>query len=142
ESFDLVCSFQTLDHLSDPAETVAICRDLLRPNGVAYFVTHNVASLTAKILGEKSPIIDVEHIYLFNKKTLRRLFTEAGFKVLKVGNLYNSYPLNYWLKLLFKERQSGKIILNIINAIGLGRLAFPLPAGNIFIIAQLVHLDR
>jgi SAM-dependent methyltransferase len=134
-SFDLICSFQTLDHLSDPAEILKTCRDILRPQGMIYFVTHDVDSLQARILREKSPIIDVEHIYLFNKKTLKRLFEEPGFKVLRVADLKNSYPINYWLRMLLKGRVGLKFN-DLIRRSGLGSISLPLAAGNIFVIAK------
>ena len=134
-SFDLICSFQTLDHLSDPLETVKICFDLLKSAGLAYFITHDVDSLQARILREKSPIIDVEHVYLFNKNTLRRIFEEAGFEVLKVSNLKNSYPMRYWLKMLPPGKFSD-VLRGAVEWLGLGSLSLPIAAGNIYIVAK------
>ncbi|MFH1386126.1 MAG: class I SAM-dependent methyltransferase [bacterium] len=133
--FDLICSFQTLDHLSDPVETVKICRDLLKPGGIVYFITHNVKGLQAMVLGEKSPIIDVEHTYLFNKDTLKRLCENAGLKVLQVGNIKNSYPLDYWMRMLLKNK-IGSIIRSFCKKIGIGSISFPIAAGNIFVVAR------
>ena len=96
-TLDLVCAFQTLDHLSDPRAMVQACFDVLSPGGLVYFVMHDVEALQARILRDKSPIIDIEHIYLFNRKTLGRLVTEAGFRVEALGDLKNSYPLAYWI---------------------------------------------
>jgi SAM-dependent methyltransferase len=135
-SFDLVCSFQTLDHLSDPLSAVRTCREILRPGGYAYFITHDVRGLQARLLRDKSPIIDVEHIYLFDKSTLRRLLEEAGLQVIEVGNLKNSYPLDYWLRLLFKGGRLGSLLIGLAKILRLGQLALPLSAGNIYIIAQ------
>jgi 2-polyprenyl-3-methyl-5-hydroxy-6-metoxy-1,4-benzoquinol methylase len=130
-TFDLVCSFQTLDHLSDPEEIIKSCHGVLKPNGLAYFITHDINSLQAKTLRDRSPIIDVEHIYLFNRDTLRRLFEGKGFKVIKVFGLKNTYPLSYWLKMLRLE-----ILNNIIKISGLGSFGLSLAAGNIAIIAR------
>ncbi len=77
-------------------------------------------SLQAKILRDRSPIIDVEHIYLFNKITLSRLFTEANFAVLNVGDIKNSYPINYWLRLALKNGRSGNILKYAVERTGLG----------------------
>lgn len=130
DHFDLVCSFQTLDHLADPAEAVRITREILKPGGLAYFITHNVDSFQARLLRENSPIFDVEHIYLFNKKTLARLFEKSGFEIVTVGNIKNSYPLEYWLEMLSLDKLSAAA-----KVLKVGNVRLPIAAGNIGIIA-------
>jgi SAM-dependent methyltransferase len=137
QSFDLVCSFQTLDHLPDPLETLRNCREILKPGGLAYFICHNVEALQAKILKEKSPIIDIEHIYLFSKKTLRRIFEKTGFKVVDVGSVKNSYPLNYWLEMAPLPAAPKRMLKWIFKVPRLGQCQLPLTAGNIYIIAEV-----
>jgi SAM-dependent methyltransferase len=135
-SFDLVCSFQTLDHLSDPVEVVKICHDILKPGGLAFFIVHDVNGLPARILRDKSPIIDIEHIYLFNRQTLKRIFEENGFNILEISDLKNSYPLGYWLKMFVKNNPAGLFGLRIIEMLKINKIAFPIAAGNIYIIAS------
>lgn len=98
-SFDLVTCFQTLDHLIDPLSVLKKIQEVLKPGGIAYLIMHNEKSLQARLFGEKSPIYDVEHIYLFNKETLPRFAQKAGFKVLKLFEVKNVYPLSYWLRM-------------------------------------------
>ncbi len=136
KTFDLVCSFQTLDHLSEPVEVLRVTHDILKPGGLAYFITHNVEGLQAKLLGEKSPIIDVEHIYLFNKATLKRLLEKTGFEVLEVSNVKNSYPVDYWLKMFPLPQGVKNICRNVVAGVGLGSMPLPLKAGNIFIVGR------
>ena len=137
-SFDLVCSFQTLDHLSDPLEIVEACHDVLKPGGLAYFITHDVDGVQAKILRDKSPIIDVEHVYLFNRKTLRKLFERTGFETLEVADMKNSYPLDYWLKMFPFPRKWKSLILDLSSRSGLGSLQWPFAAGNICLIGKCI----
>lgn len=136
ERFTLVCSFQTLDHLSDPVAVLRATRDILKPGGLAYFITHNVDSLQAKILGEKSPIIDVEHIYLFNKTTLPRLLEMMGFEVMGVADVRNSYPLDYWVRMFPMQRTVKTVLRNSLKLFGLGSISLPLKAGNIFVVGR------
>jgi len=134
-SFDLVCSFQTLDHLSNPDEIIEICHNILRPNGIAYFIVHDVDSLQARILRDRSPIIDIEHIYLFNKKTLKKLFDRGKYKAIKVSDMKNSYPLSYWIKML-SLGGFGDTLKNVVERTRIGSISLPIAAGNIFIIAK------
>ena len=134
--FDLVCSFHTFDHMSDPAEVVSACHEVLKPGGLVYVITHDVRSLQAIILGEKSPIIDVEHVYLFNKQTLRKLFERTGFDVLSVSGVRNTYPLDYWLHMMPLPHRVKGTLRGSLNRIGAGAITVPIKAGNIFIVAR------
>jgi SAM-dependent methyltransferase len=132
--FDLICAFQTLDHLSDPLAILRTCLDKLRPGGLVYLIVHNADGLQAKVFGEKSPIIDVEHIYLFNPRTLSMAVEKAGFRTVASFPIVNSYPLEYWIRhapLPFKRQMAA-----VCGTLGLGKLALPLSLGNIGIIAR------
>ena len=100
ESFDLICLFQVLDHLPDPFEALSECRRLLRPGGVVLCLNHDVDALSARMLGSISPIVDVEHTYLFGPRTLRRLLEACGLRVERVGAVWNRYSIRYLLRLL------------------------------------------
>ncbi|MDB5106084.1 MAG: SAM-dependent methyltransferase [Fibrobacteres bacterium] len=133
-SFDLICSFQTLDHLSDPLAVLRTCHAKLKPGGLAYFIVHNADGLQAKVFGEKSPIIDVEHIYLFNPATLAMAVEKSGFETVKAFPISNSYPLEYWINhapLPFK-----KTLLAASRGMGLSGIGVPLRLGNIGIVAR------
>ena len=70
-SFDVICFFQTFDHISNPNKFLEDCYHLLKPGGLILAINHNVNSLQSKILKDKSPIIDIEHPYLYNQKTMK-----------------------------------------------------------------------
>ena len=133
-TFDLICAFQTLDHISDPLDLLRTCHAKLKPGGLIYIIVHDADGLQAKLFGEKSPIIDVEHIYLFNPRTLALAVEKSGFTPLKSFPIRNSYPLQYWAThapLPFK-----KPINAVFRATGLGKVRIPLSAGNMGIIAR------
>lgn len=138
EPFDLVTSFHTLDHVSNPLSFVKNCREVLKPGGLIYLVTHDVDALQAKILKDKSPIIDIEHIYLFNQKTLPRVVTENGFQLIDSGPLTNSYPLDYYAHMLPMPSSIRSATEKILRSTGLSQLAPRVPMGNIFVIGQLL----
>jgi 2-polyprenyl-3-methyl-5-hydroxy-6-metoxy-1,4-benzoquinol methylase len=132
-TFDLICCFQTLDHLSNPLDILRTCYKKLKPGGLIYIIVHNVDGLQAKIFGEKSPIIDVEHIYLFNPATISKVVEKAGFKTVKTFPIKNSYPMEYWIShapLPFKKK-----FLSIFRILGLTKIRMPLSLGNMGIVA-------
>jgi SAM-dependent methyltransferase len=134
--FRLICSFHTIDHMDDPGSAVRITRTLLEPGGLVYIVAHDVESLQARLLRERSPVIDVEHIYLFNRTTLRRLFEAEGFVVKEVARLRNSYPLRYWVSMFPARGKRWAIFRGAIGSTAIGSVPVPLKAGNIYLIAQ------
>ncbi len=136
EHFDLVCAFQTLDHLSEPLEMLREAHLLLKPGGLGFFITHDVESLQARVLRGRSPIFDVEHIYLFGKATLRKACELGGLQVLHIGNLTNNYPLEYWLAMSPLPQFIHNIAGAFLARTGVGQRQLSLKAGNIFVIAQ------
>ena len=122
--FDVICFFQTFDHVSKPNGFLKACFDLLKPGGLVLAINHNINALQAKLLQAKSPIIDVEHTYLYSPATMRLIFTKNKFAVLRLGSSFNLYPLNYLFYLLrLPQRLAPKIKLKL-------RL------GNLFLIAK------
>lgn len=90
ETFDFIFFFQTLDHVPSPTAFLKECYSLLKHNGYILSFNHNINSLVSKLFGENSPIIDIEHTFLYNPGTISLLFKKNGFNV---DNVYS--PLNY-----------------------------------------------
>lgn len=98
-SFDLICCFMTMEHLPDPMVTALAASRLLKPGGTFVTVTHDYRSLTNRMLGKRSPIIDIEHMQLFSKKSISELFRRSGFNNVSVKPFINRYSFSYWLRL-------------------------------------------
>lgn len=93
--FDVICFFQTFDHISQPNQFLTICNDYLRPGGLILAINHNVEAFQAKILRSFSPIIDIEHTYLYSLVTMPLIFQANKFQVLKSGPIFNYLPFNF-----------------------------------------------
>jgi SAM-dependent methyltransferase len=133
----LMTCFQTIEHVANPLGLVRDMHRILQPGGVAFLIAHNVDALSAKILGEKSPIFDIEHLQLLNPDSGRKLMREAGFSNVRVFPIYNAYPLAYWAKLFPLPAAIKKHVLALLNGPlkMVGTQTVPLPAGNLAIIA-------
>lgn len=134
--FDVVCFFQTLDHIIDPNKFLRTCYEVLKEKGVIFCIVHDTDSLSARLMGEKSPIFDIEHTYLFNKQTLRRLFEKNNFKVLYQMKIVNEYSFKYWNSLLPFGKSLKKFIEKVLVFSGLDGRTLRVKAGNIGIISR------
>jgi len=136
ESFDLICLFQVLDHLPDPLETLVECRRLLRPGGMVLCLNHDVDAASARLLGSLSPIVDVEHTYLFGPRTLRRLLEQAGLRVELTGTVWNRYSIRYLLRLVPLPGPLKAALSRVGAAPLLGRTTMAVPLGNQLALAR------
>jgi SAM-dependent methyltransferase len=133
-TMSLVTCFQTLEHLPDPLAMCSRAYDLLKPGGGAFFVCHNRRSFSARLLGTKSPIFDIEHLQLFSPQSGAQLMKRCGFLDIQVKTLINSYPLSYWLKLLPFPAAVKQTILKRIEGTAAGACLVSLPVGNLAVI--------
>ncbi|OAI42028.1 hypothetical protein AYO40_02010 [Planctomycetaceae bacterium SCGC AG-212-D15] len=136
ESFDVICLLQVFDHLAEPAAVLEECQRLLRPGGLVLVVSHNIEALSARLLGEKSPVIDIEHTFLYSPSTLAKLLVRGKFEVVDGGPVWNSCSLNYLGRLVFLPADFKTALLDLLSATGVGRWPLRLPLGNFFQIAR------
>lgn len=132
KKFKLIFFFQTLDHVPNPDIFLKECHELLEKGGYILALNHNVESVTAKILGERSAIIDIEHIFLFSPETVKRLFRKNKLTPLKVFSPFNTISLRYLISLLPLTMFLKKYFLKISPK----NLNLRLQLGNLCIIAQ------
>lgn len=129
--FGLVTSFQTLEHVPEPAAMCRSAHRLLRDGGALLVVTHDRRAPLNRVLGRKSPIYDIEHLQLFSPGSLRSLLERSGYSDISVRPVVNRYPIRYWARLLPVPGKAKGAMLAAIEAVRLGRVAVSLPVGNI-----------
>jgi SAM-dependent methyltransferase len=135
-TFDAICLFQVLDHIFDPAALVETCFHILKPGGFILCLNHNVEAFSARLMKERSPIIDIEHTYLYSPSTMRQLFRKCGFEVKETGGVQNRYSLSYLTRLIPLPALLKNIALAALDVTHLGRLPMRAPLGNLYMIAR------
>ena len=95
------------------------------------FVCHDRRALSARALGRKSPIFDIEHLQLFSPRSLRYLLEHTGYVRVEVKPIFNRYPLRYWTKLFPLPAPIKKPLLGAFGSTRLGSVPVSLPAGNL-----------
>lgn len=135
-SASVACMFQVFDHLPEPGAALDELRNVIRPGGLALFLNHDAGAASAHMLGERSPIVDVEHFYLYSRETLGKLVVAHGFDVVESGSVWNDYSLGYMTHLLPLPRAIKRGLQRSMGASRLGRLGTRMPLGNLYLVAR------
>jgi len=81
-SFDVICLFETLEHLFEPDKILAEFRRIIKDDGVLVISVPNFGSIERHVLGRFWTGIDVpRHLFHFDKITLKDMVEAAGFKI-------------------------------------------------------------
>ena len=85
ESFDIITSFEVIEHINNPTEELNNFYKLLRKGGITYVTTPNFNSILRYGLKSKYNVICYpEHLSYYTPKTLKKVFKQSGFKAKKV----------------------------------------------------------
>jgi 2-polyprenyl-3-methyl-5-hydroxy-6-metoxy-1,4-benzoquinol methylase len=131
ESFDLVCCFMTLEHVQSPANLAQSAYQLLKKGGALVVVTHDYGSIINRVLGKHSPIIDIEHLQLFNKTSMKTMLQNGGYAKISVNKFINYYSLKYWLRLLPIPKIIKNVLYRIFLYSNLLKIRLGINVGNI-----------
>jgi len=79
--FDVITSFEVLEHINNPLEEIKNFSTLLNSGGIVYLTTPNFNSLSRYVLKQKWSIIEYpEHLSYYTANTLQRLFNQCEFQ--------------------------------------------------------------
>jgi SAM-dependent methyltransferase len=130
ESFDLICCFMTLEHVQNPGELVASAHRLLRPGGVFVAVTHDRRAWLNRLLGRRSPIVDIEHMQLFSQQSSMHLLTANGYVDVSGTSFWNRYRPTYWLRLIPIGRSVKDLLTRMLRGSWLDEHPIAFNVGN------------
>ena len=83
--FDIVTSFEVIEHINNPQDEVNEIKKILRKNGLFYFTTPNFNSLSRSILKDDWNVIEYpEHLSYYTCSTINRLLKSNGFLKKKI----------------------------------------------------------
>ncbi len=83
--FDVITSFEVMEHINNPVEEVRNIHKFLRKGGMFYLTTPNYnAYLRYNFKEEYDIFVYPEHLTFYSKSTIKKLLTENGFKSYKI----------------------------------------------------------
>ena len=133
--FESIFCFMTMEHVYHPLKVLKKSYSCLKKNGFIALVIHNVDFILHKILKKKSPIIDIQHLQLFSKKTIIYSLKKAGFKNIETQYIKNSYRIVYWISLLPLPKYFKSFLIKILIILGLPNRRLGINVGNILVVA-------
>lgn len=97
--YDYLFFGDVIEHLKDPGLALKKCKKLLKPNGLIFISTPNIAhvSIRLQLMGgnfdyEPMGILDNTHLKYFTRKSLKALVEEAGYYPKVMDFSANDYP--------------------------------------------------
>jgi len=134
--FDTACMFQVFDHLPQPGALLDQIHTVLTRRGVLLCFNHNVNALSARVLGERSPIVDIEHCYLYSPETMKLMLERHGFEVMEVGPASNTLSLRHLLHLLPGPPRMKRGLTAIAQRLRVAQLSMRMSLGNLYIVGR------
>lgn len=135
-SFDIVFIAMIIEHVVDVNIFLKDIIKILKPGGKVVCICHNERHLIAKLLKDKHPIINDEHVVVFGKNSLKLIFEKHKFKNIKIENLRNYYSIKYWLSMIPLSIKLKKILYKILYFLKIDKKIVGLKAGNLYLIAE------
>jgi len=125
-SIDVVLMIHVIEHMLNPAASLAEVYRILKPGGIAVVETPRYDSLMFKLLGKRERSVSCNgHIYFFTTSTLRRLGEGAGLRVDRtsyVGRSLSVDRLVWNVGVMSKSAGIQRILGDMAARLGLGRL--------------------
>jgi SAM-dependent methyltransferase len=104
---DVIAMSDLLEHVKDPHSVMEKTRELLKDDGIVVIMTPDTDSLTHRLMKEKWVHYKIEHLFYFNRKSIRLLADRHGFrlvhmeparKTLNVDYFYHQFKVyRHWL---------------------------------------------
>ena len=134
-SYDLIFIGMIIEHVTDVNDFLSSLQKILKPGGLIVCVCHNERHFLSKLLKNKHPIINDEHVCIFGRETLSKIFSKNNFKDIYINNLKNFYTFEYWSKMLPVPKLIKNLLKIIVMPIFKNKL-IGINAGNLYLIAK------
>lgn len=97
--FNAVIFWHSLEHMSDPIQTLRHAKDLLQPGGLLVVAVPNLRSLQAKFFGPSWFHLDIpRHYFHFSDISLKRVLDDLGFRIVQLDHFSLEQNPYGWLQ--------------------------------------------
>ncbi len=134
-TFDLITAFDVFEHLPDLDKYVEVLSSLLKPHGHLVITVPDIGSWNARISGSRWNMILLEHLWYFNKQTLKTFMEKSGFRETRHRTLPYDAPLAHIARRVAQTYglptpQFGRALSSVV---------VPVPIGLMYGVFQRLH---
>ena len=101
KKFDIVCSFEVIEHLFSVKNYFKKLKKLIKPNGILIVTCPNGNGFDVRFLLKESNTIDHEHLNYFNPESMKIVLEKVNLKLIEIstpGELDVDIVNNFFLK--------------------------------------------
>ncbi|MBI2713628.1 MAG: class I SAM-dependent methyltransferase [Rhizobiales bacterium] len=118
---DVIVLLDVIEHLSDPFETLQLCRKHLNPHGIIVLTTGDFGALAARMAGSNWRLMTPpQHLWYFTAESMKRIAARLGMRVEHLDHPGKFVPLS-----LILYQLSRIFCLKSINIPSLSRVGIP-----------------
>lgn len=141
-SAEVATMMHVIEHVPDPASTLAEVYRVLKPGGCFVLETPRYDTLMFRLLGRRERSLSCDgHIYFFTSQTLAKMTAKAGFKLARidyVGRSLSMERLLYNVGVMSKSKAFQRALKNMSESLRLNRLAITLNVRDM----QRLYLEK
>jgi SAM-dependent methyltransferase len=94
-SFDLICLWDVLEHLSDPRASLREIARLLKPDGVVLINYPDIGTLQARLAGRRFWWLLSVHLQHFDRRSIRDICSRVGLEVFHFQRYWQILEFGY-----------------------------------------------
>lgn len=134
DSFDVVTTWDVIEHLVDPLAELKRMHQVLKPNGLLALSTMDVDALFPRLARRRWPWYMQMHLVYFSRRTLHNMLTKAGFRVVEMAPHRRVVRLSYLVsRVETYSRPLFKVLDAMVRATGQGDRLVAVDLGDIFV---------
>ncbi|HEY44799.1 MAG TPA: class I SAM-dependent methyltransferase [Anaerolineae bacterium] len=137
QSFDVIVSFDTFEHIYEPIIFLDASRELLTSEGVLVITTPNTKSLLARVSGRRWVSFKIpEHIFYWSPSTISKAM-KGRFKILRIMNAGQYATTSFLIRRLFGLKSVTTGFLKTVLVL-LSKISIYSDNGSITVVAEKI----
>lgn len=137
--FNVITMIDVIEHVRNPIETLKYAKNILDSTGGGYILitTPNTYSFTNKIMGSKWIHYNSEHLFYFNKLSIKKLCDICGYELIYCSSFAKTMRLDY---MYYQMKEHNHLlmsnILNILSNTLIKNIDFHISSGDFLCILK------
>jgi SAM-dependent methyltransferase len=92
---DVIVLLDVIEHLPNPAETLALCAGSLNPGGIMLITTGDFSSLYARLAGKHWRLMTPpQHLWYFTPESIKRMALPLGLRLESIDHPWKVVPMS------------------------------------------------